>query len=375
MAMRGQASPQYGVVTGYLLKLIRESIPLTQEQVAAELGVDRTTIQGWESGRRSFAAVPFGQAITTRQKLGRLGADARLLAAVEDAAEADFILAQILDQQAERVDLLEQPLGWSVLTHRLSEMILWPILDRAPNFVRDLQISHSRRGPVASGPVLPAGQRRAFFTQLHVLAERAATGRHPNFLLHRQACFLAGADPTKESAAWLANGNAWTACRTNLHTWSPLWPSARSVVTSLANQGDPEPLRHFIAHAHPDDACQRAALNYSAYWVGEIPHRQRDDSFMPAARTDWRGTLLLRHLVARLDPGHPFVDLNVHNAWALLAARRGLPNDDPDIGQALATRAALLLESDSISAQSRQELTSIVYSLKADGITGTGTGR
>ncbi|AEB45760.1 helix-turn-helix domain-containing protein [Micromonospora maris AB-18-032] len=162
---------------------------------------------------------------------------------------------------------------------------------------------------------------------------------------------------------------------TSLHTWSPLWPNARSVVTSLANQGDPEPLRYFIAHAHPDDSCQRAALNYSAYWVGEIPYRQRDDSFMPSVRADWRGLHLLRHLVARLRPGHPFIDLNIHNAWALLAARRGLSADDPGTGHALVARAAVLLDSDDISMQSRQELTSIVYSLRADGITGTGAGR
>jgi hypothetical protein len=125
----------------------------------------------------------------------------------------------------------------------------------------------------------------------------------------------------------------------------------------------------------PSDACQRAALNYSAYWVGEIPHRQQDDSFMPIARTDWRGLRLLSHLVARLNPEHPFVDLNIHNAWALLVARRGLANDDPATGRALAARSTILLDSDSISAQSRQELTSIVYNLRAEGITGTGAGR
>jgi hypothetical protein len=228
---------------------------------------------------------------------------------------------------------------------------------------------------VATGPLLPVDQRRTFFAHLHVLAERSAAGRYPNVLLHRQACFLAGMDPTGASAAWLAQSNARAGRRTiAFHTWSPLWPDARSVVTSLANQGDPEPLRDFIARAHPDDACERAALNYSAYWVGEIPYRQRDDSFMPANLTDWRGSRLLRHLVQRLDGSHPFVDLNIHNLWSLLTARRGLALDDPATGRALVDRGELLLDGDQISVQSRQELTSIVYSLRADGLTGTGTG-
>ncbi|MET7802978.1 helix-turn-helix domain-containing protein [Micromonospora chersina] len=376
MAGRRRSAPQRGEVTGYLLKLVRESIPLTQEQLAAELDVDRATVQSWESGRRPFTAVPFGQAIATRQRLGRLGANTNLLAALDDAAEADFILAAVLDVQVERTDVTEQPLGWSVLTHRLADLILWAVLGQTPTFVRGLALPQQRRGPVATGPLLPADERRNFFAHLHVLAERSATGRHPHVLLHRQACFLAGMDPTGASAAWLAQSNARTARRIiAFHTWSPLWPDARSVVTSLANQGDPEPLREFIARAHPDDACERAALNYSAYWVGEIPYRERDDSFMPAALTDWRGSRLLRHLVQRLDVGHPFVDLNTHNVWALLTARRGLAMDDPATGRALVDRAATLLDSDRISAQSRQELTSIVYSLRADGITGTGTGR
>ncbi|MFF5218036.1 helix-turn-helix domain-containing protein [Micromonospora sp. NPDC000442] len=370
----GRSPRSRGWVTGYLLKLIRESIPMTQEQVAVKLGVDRATVQSWESGRRPFTAVPFGHAITIRQKLGMLGASSRMLAAVDDAAEADFILSRVLDEQVERSELAEQPLGWSVLTHQLSDLIVWAVLGRAPSFVRDCSSPHPRRGPVASGPILAADERRIFFEHLHVLVERAAAGRHPHILLHRQACFLAGTDPTKESAIWLAQNNARTAGRiTRIQTWSAMWPNARSVVTSLANQGDPEPLRAFIAEAHPDDACHNAALNYSAYWVGEIPYRQRNDFFMPTARADWRGSHLLRHLVARLRPEHPFVDLNIHNVWVLLAARRGLAHDDPATGHALAARSAVLLDSDSISVQSRQELTSIVYSLRADGITGTRT--
>ncbi|MEU7844359.1 helix-turn-helix transcriptional regulator [Micromonospora sp. NPDC049114] len=376
MATQGHAHCRRGGVTGYLLKLIRESIPATQEHLAVELGVERATVQSWESGRRPFTSVAFGQAIAIRQKLTTLGANAVLLDALDDAAEADFILAAVLDTHAERSDVNQQPLGWSVLTQRLTDLVLWAVIGQPPPFLRDLALRGCRRGPVAAGPLIPVEERAAFFTHLRVLAERAVSRRDPNVVLHRQACFLAGTDPTGTSAAWLTQHNAKNSRPpTRFHTWTPLWPDARSLATSLANQGDPEPLRHFIARAHPDDACERAALNYSAYWVGEIPYRQRDDSFMPTALSDWRGFRLLRHLVERLDGSRAFVDLNIHNTWALLTARRQLALDHPAVGRSLIERSAALLDGRSISEQSRRELTSIVYSLRTDGLTGTGTGR
>jgi DNA-binding transcriptional regulator YiaG len=52
--LRLDARPREGLITGFLLKLIRESAGLTQETLAEHLGVDTNTIQGWESdGGRS----------------------------------------------------------------------------------------------------------------------------------------------------------------------------------------------------------------------------------------------------------------------------------------------------------------------------------
>lgn len=91
--------PRRGIVTGYLLKLIRETIPASQEQLAERLSVDRGTIQGWESGRRPFTAVPLGQSLGIRHRLVRLGGHRALLQAMDRAAEADLLLGQIIDTE------------------------------------------------------------------------------------------------------------------------------------------------------------------------------------------------------------------------------------------------------------------------------------
>jgi hypothetical protein len=57
----------------------------------------------------------------------------------------------------------------------------------------------------------------------------------------------------------------------------------------------------------------------------------------------------------------------------LLAARRGIAHDDPTTGRTLTDRSAILLDGADISEQSKRELASIVYSLRTDGLTGTGT--
>ena len=85
MAQRHRARPRRGRISGFLLKLARESIPTTQEQLAAALTIDRGTVQGWESGRRPFTSVAYGHAIAVRQRFAQLGADTSLLAAIDDA--------------------------------------------------------------------------------------------------------------------------------------------------------------------------------------------------------------------------------------------------------------------------------------------------
>ncbi|WP_319805814.1 helix-turn-helix transcriptional regulator [Dactylosporangium fulvum] len=242
-----------------MFKLIRESIPASQERVAADLGVDRATVQSWESGRRPFTSVTFGQAIAVRHKLARLGANPRLLGMLDEAAETDYLLDIILDADPETYAVDHHPLGWTVLTHSLTEMLAWAVVGQEPAVFRALHRPTGRRGPVPASPSLESAERRAFFDNLQIIADRAGQRSPGSVLLHRQACFLAGIDPSGHTASWLGQTAKKSVSPSTFHTWSPLWPDARSVATSLAKQGDPQPLRDFIARAHPDDACELAA--------------------------------------------------------------------------------------------------------------------
>ena len=65
---RSDGRPRQGLITGYLLKLIRESAGLTQETLAEHLGVDTNTIQGWESGRRSLTGTRVATLVQLRHR-------------------------------------------------------------------------------------------------------------------------------------------------------------------------------------------------------------------------------------------------------------------------------------------------------------------
>jgi transcriptional regulator with XRE-family HTH domain len=83
------ARPRDGIITGYLLKLIRQSAGLSQEGLAEQVGVDTNTVQGWETGRRSLTGTRVATLVELRHRLRQLGGEPQLLAALEDAAEAD----------------------------------------------------------------------------------------------------------------------------------------------------------------------------------------------------------------------------------------------------------------------------------------------
>lgn len=356
--------PLTGLITGYVFKLLRESVHLSQVELAARLGIDATTLQGWESGRRPFTAVHVGRAVAIRHQLQRLGVDPALPSLLDDAAEADYLLDRIIAAGSGEVSPSEHPLGYLVLTHRLADLLSWAVTGALPAVFAARPVTSSRRGPVAPGPVLDASERVAFFAGLQTAAEQAA-GNPEAVLLHRQACYLAGMDGSLST--WLGGLVVESDYFMKSRPWTPAWADARSVATGLARQGDPEPLRAFIRHS--DESADLAGLNYSAYWVGEFQRKETRDDFMTDSTKTWRGADLLTHIVERLAPEHGFLDLNIHTLWSLLLSRRGVVHDDPAVSRLLYRRGCDLLDqADVISDQSRQELSNILYGLRADGV-------
>jgi transcriptional regulator with XRE-family HTH domain len=80
-----------GRISGYVLKVIRESVDQTQEQLAERFAVSAATVQGWESGRRPLMAVSAGNLIAICAQLRHLGAAPALLDALRQGLEADSL--------------------------------------------------------------------------------------------------------------------------------------------------------------------------------------------------------------------------------------------------------------------------------------------
>src|SRR4051794_2644695 len=85
-----------GTIAGFVLRLTRESIPLTQTGMAEALGVDLGTVQGRESGRRPLANMRAGDFLDLRRRLLALGADKTALGLLDAAMDADRIVGAAL---------------------------------------------------------------------------------------------------------------------------------------------------------------------------------------------------------------------------------------------------------------------------------------
>jgi transcriptional regulator with XRE-family HTH domain len=366
----GGHQPRGGVITGYLFKLIRESLGLTQEGLADRLGLDKNTVQGWESGRRSLASTRVGDLLRLRHQLCVLGADGRLLDAIDTAMEADYLLAHALAVEPEDVQPEAHPLAAMVNTGLLVDMLTWPFTERAPVLLRDL--AHApRRGPVASAPSLATGEKDRFYRHLRAAAERSTVGRSGfqvnRVLLRRQVYYLVALDQRPEASAWLSDMERVEQRHAGrLDGWSPAWVGARSLAVSRSRQGDREPLRYFIEVGLRSDECEAANLNYWAYWAGETTGTHHADTFMATGDLGpWRGTTLLRRLSENLLAADPYVDLCVHSVWALLERRAQILEDDLALACSLGELAQVLLDQGDISARARKELEQVHFLVRA----------
>ncbi|MEV8534701.1 helix-turn-helix transcriptional regulator [Streptomyces sp. NPDC051211] len=364
MTARPTARPRAvsGTISGFVLRTARESTPHTQRSMAEALGVDLTTFQGWESGRRPLANMKASALLDLRRHLAVLGAEADLVALLDAAMDADRIISASLHPDG-RARLLH-PLGEWVHTRDTAHMLAWALTGAPPPALAG-RPAPARRGPVAAAPLLPAPERRAFFTHLRDLAESAHRTDNRGVLLHRQALYLSSYDRSPEAVSWTAQ---------TLHArrgvlagrgWSPQWAEARSTATALARLGDPVPLLDFIERAMADDDTgETANLNYWAYWLGAARRPQADDTFMRDPDAGWDPITLLRALTQGLHLAPGYVDLYTHSLWALLTAHPWLPLASPTLAASLDTRTDRLLSEGVLSKRARRELSAVHYVLR-----------
>ncbi|MGQ0775607.1 MAG: HD domain-containing protein [Pseudonocardiales bacterium] len=276
----GQGSPRcLGVVSGFLLKLIRESTGLTQVRLAEQLGVDVASVQGWESGRRPLVALRAADLVRLRFRLLRCGASPASLAVLDDAIQADLIIAEAVGAGSQVIEADEHSLGATVHQRKLTNLITWPFTGVFPAQLQDLpKRVRTRRGPVPDRPTLDEPERTRFFD--HFLVTADANLQEGASLLRRQSIYLLGFDARANTAEWL-HAEQRRGLRDVSHAdHVPSWVAVRSSAVALAQTGDRDPLRAFVQRALTTDRQEQANLDYWAYWVGEVDAVQIDDGFM-----------------------------------------------------------------------------------------------
>ncbi|MGH3245681.1 MAG: transcriptional regulator [Trebonia sp.] len=340
------------------MRLARESVPggCGQERLARVIAVSPDTVAGWETGRRPLASVRAGQFVRLRFELARLGADPRIVRLLGIALDADQVLDHAREAEGRHEPGDFHPLGAHVHRREVIELVAWPLSGRVPAGLAPP--ATARRGPVAARPDLSPAARDAVFDHLRRVTETAG----PDGLLRRQALYLQSYDRRGDAAPWMADQYRRTPRRRS--GWTETWPAARTLAACLVRYGDPATLIDFSRYGLADEPGHVANLNYWAYWVGETPVIERDDSFMPGHLGRWRGDQVLRHLASRLDAPDGVADLGMHTLNSLLAARPRLLDEDPAFTAGLASAAGRVMDGGRMSSPARQALAQVCYALR-----------
>ncbi|MFC0627472.1 helix-turn-helix domain-containing protein [Kribbella deserti] len=354
-------SAEVGILSGFVLKLIRGSLGMTQDKLAELLEVDASTVQGWESGRRPLPAQRAADLLRLRTRLTMHGAQPAAVSCFQEALEGDGILAVAIAAGGQPVRLEFNPLAAAVHRRSLVNMITWPFTGLTPPKLRSLPSSPGR-GPVAKHPLLNTSDQRRFFDHLIATADPATASSTP--LLRRQATYLLGFDSRQESAIWLATEHkrAFAAGAGSADPTAGI--AARSATLALARRGDPDPLKYFIKHTLSSDKHAAANLAYWAYWLGEIPDSYPSDRYLVAAGDDhtWSGGLLASHLLQHLD-NDIHGQLNIHSFWTLVLARPDLLRQHASLRTLAAARVERALDG-GFDREARDELINLRYAVQ-----------
>lgn len=358
-AARGSTTA--GAIAGFVLRIARESTAVrTQVGMAEAIGVDLTTWQGWETGRRPLANVKAGALLDIRRRLLALGADPQVLHLLDPAMDADRVITATIHPQLNA----RHPLARWVHTRDTAHMIAWALNGTVPPALACKAVA-GRRGPVAKAPLLPAPARDMFFVRLRETAESALRTGDDGLLLHRQTLYLCSYDQGTETTSWMVHALHSRRDLISARGWTPHWAAARSTAAALVRLGDPQPLSDFIERGLAgDDSAETANLNYWAYWLGSIPEPQPDDAFMKRGPTNWEPVRILRGLATGVQQAPAYLDLYVHSLWALLTTNRWLPLADPFLADRLAAQTAEVLAHEGISLRARRELSAVHYVLR-----------
>jgi len=364
MATRAPAQQRAGTgaIAGFVLRLARESIPLTQAAMAEALLRDLATIQGWESGRRPLGNVAAIALLELKRRLPALGADPAVVRLLDAAMDADRVISAALAPPQQPG---HHPLADWVHTRDTAHMIAWAVNGTTPPPLRP-RLTAPRRGPVAKAPLMSATDRTAFFAHLRDVTDGASRTGQEDALLYRQALYLTSYDLTAETTRWTAHTLHARRGALSTRGWTSRWAEARSTATALARLGDPQPLMDFIERGMVDDDTAEAAnLNYWAYWLGALPDTQADDAFMrDRTLSGWDPVTLLRGLLQGFHQAPGFVDLYIHSLWALVTSHNWLPMAVPDLAARLGERTDEFMSAGGLSAQARRELDGVHYVLR-----------